>query len=146
MSARKWGVLRDRILAMLEDLGPMTSAALARELGEPFSKVSGVVSRLTKPSADYQRPRRVHVHSWVYDGEDGGKAYPRALYAIGGDQPDAPKPARKSRKECNAAYHARRFVDPVRLSSVFNLGRSVRAINAQRRRDAQEGSAHADQA
>lgn len=109
-----------RILRLLEELGPMTRAEIARELGSGINNVSSLVSALIRDQP--RNPRRIHICEWIYDME-GERPYPRAVYALG-DKPNARRPKPKKRTVVVNAYRARRKTMQ-QQNSVFNLARRV---------------------
>jgi len=109
-----WGVISLRIVDMLEQLGPMTTSEIAKELGVERDSMGSIITRLRKPSKRPRGPKRVYVHDWR-DEEDGQRAYLRAVYGAG-NKKDAPKPERKS-----GAERSKRCRDNRRQKSLTNL-------------------------
>lgn len=101
-----WGNVMDRILLSLRDDGPATRAQLERRLGLNPKNAGQTVSRLIavmdRPLVDRGR-RRAHICGWVRDEHEGGRAYPRPIYAYGHGA-NAPKPAPQSSKAVKARY------------------------------------------
>ena len=89
MSRRDYGSTVARVLALIEECGPMSRAEIGDHLGIDRRQLSSVVSRMAKTSP--RTPKRLYIARYVYDME-GQRTYPRAVYAIG-DKPDARKPA-----------------------------------------------------
>lgn len=94
--------------------GPMTTRELAAELpGLEFNYIRAVV-------AEQRAHGRLHVKAWQRE-EEGGRLYPRAVYAMGPGK-DAPRPAPLTKAEQNARHRARKAV---RVASVWDLGLAV---------------------
>lgn len=108
-----WGVTALRIVDKLEQLGPMTTSEIARELGVERDSMGSIITRLRKPSKRPRGPKRIHIADWR-DEEDGQRTYLRAVYGAG-NKKDAEKPERKS-----GAERSRRYRDNKRQQS-FNL-------------------------
>lgn len=100
--------IRLRILMLLKQSGPLTAREIAAEL--KLKHISHVTSALGD-LPDY------HVHSYRRD-EDGGRLYPRALYAYGPGQ-DACKPEPLSKVEYNKRSKAKISRT---VTSVWDLG------------------------
>lgn len=113
--ALKRGELVDQILVALKDYGPMTRAELCLILKCNKINVASVVSRLHRDLPTL--PKRIYIRDWQYDAE-GGRRYPRAVYAIG-HATDCPKP-QSSKAENSRRYRASKRL---RVNSVFDLGR-----------------------
>jgi len=100
--------IRSRILNLLQELGPMT----ARELAEQLK-----IKHVNQIAAALQGSDHFHISGYRRD-EDGGRLYPRALYAYGPGK-DAKKPPKLGKQEYN-----RRAKEKMRktVSSVWDLG------------------------
>jgi hypothetical protein len=100
--------IRLRILTLLQELGPMT----ARELAEQLK-----IKHVNQIAAALQGCDHYHISGYRRN-EDGGRLYPRALYAYGPGK-DAEKPPKLSTQEYN-----RRAREKMRkkVSSVWDLG------------------------
>ena len=100
--------IRSRILNLLQELGPMT----ARELAEQLK-----IKHVNQIAAALQGCDHFHISGYRRD-EDGGRLYPRALYAYGPGK-DAKKPPKLGKQEYN-----RRAKEKMRktVSSVWDLG------------------------
>ncbi len=100
--------IRSRILNLLQELGPMT----ARELAEQLK-----IKHVNQIAAALQGSDHFHISGYRRD-EDGGRLYPRALYAYGPGK-EAKKPPKLSRQEYNKRSKAK-----IRktVSSVWDLG------------------------
>lgn len=100
--------IRSKILNLLQELGPMT----ARELAEQLK-----IKHVNQIAAALQKSDNFHISSYRRD-EDGGRLYPRALYAYGPGK-DAKKPPKLGKQEYN-----RRAKEKMRktVSSVCDLG------------------------
>lgn len=112
-----------RILRMLAELGPMTRLEICRELEPNAQNISSLVSALLREQPC--NPRRVHISGWICEIE-GGRRYPRAIYALG-DKPDAKRPRPMKRAEIVARYRAA-LCAKYRANSVFHLARTQKEI------------------
>ena len=105
-SPAAWGNVMDRILLSLRDDGPATRAQLERRVGLDPKNAGQTVSRLVavmdRPLADRGR-RRAHIAGWTRDEHEGGRAYPRPIYAYGHGA-NAPKPPPQTSKAVQARY------------------------------------------
>jgi hypothetical protein len=112
-----WGVLAERVLTAIAELGPMTRAELCQHLSHDAASLSSVIARLRKETP--LRAQRLYVSGWVYDHE-GMREYPRAQFSLGAE-PDKPLRRRMTKREIHsslqATYHTR-----MKTASVFNLG------------------------
>lgn len=100
--------IRSKILNLLQELGPMT----ARELAEQLK-----IKHVNQIAAALQGCDHFHISGYRRD-EDGGRLYPRALYAFGPGK-DAKKPPKLSRQEYNRRSKAKMRKT---VSSVWDLG------------------------
>jgi hypothetical protein len=114
-----------RILRMLDELGPMTRLEICRELEPNAQNISSLVSALLREQP--RNPRRIHISGWTFEIE-GERHYPRAIYALG-DRPDAKRPRPLSRTEIVARYRAA-LRTKYQTNSVFNLARTQKEIHA----------------
>lgn len=121
----KWGEVADQILEALED-GPMTRTELCLALDNNKQSISSILSRLRKDLP--KSGKRIYIKSYVWDSEDGGRYYPRAVYAIG-SKADAPKP-KPDVKATKARYWAKRKAK-LTCNSVFNLALTRRQLEAK---------------
>lgn len=112
----KYGDVVDKIIAALEQCGPMTRTEICAEVGEDRMTISSVVSRLAK--ATKRKPKRVYITHYVYDME-GERRYPRAVYDLG-DKEDARKPKASTKANRQRSDAKRRVINT--CNSVFNLG------------------------
>ena len=122
-----FGVVVERILDLLEHVGPMTRSEIEQNLGIGKNTAGSVISRLNRASK--QLPKRVYIKAYVYDHE-GTRRYPRAVYALG-DRADAARPKPQGKE--NRRRYAEKLKSVYRTNSVFNLGRSVREIREMRK-------------
>lgn len=86
--------VRQKILDLLTTYGPMTQREIAYELKLDMEYVRGYIGAIRQ-----KKPRVLYVHSYRRD-EDGGRLYPRALWAVG-DKPDAKRLPRLSKTQYN---------------------------------------------
>jgi hypothetical protein len=121
-----WGVIAERILTAMAELGPMTRAELCTHLSHDAASVSSVIARLRK--ATPERPQRVFVSGWVYD-QEGMRPYPRAQYALGAEE-DKKLKRRVSARQMHAD---RQHIKLVRMktASVFHLGMTRDQLTAK---------------
>jgi hypothetical protein len=100
--------IKSRILALIKENGPMSAREIAQEL------------KLDTPNrvpAALQGSKEYHIYSYRRD-EDGGRLYPRALYAYGPGR-DAPKPKPLTKVD----YNKRSKLKMKRtVTSVWDLG------------------------
>lgn len=113
---RQWGDTTQRILALLEEAGPMTRSEVSKALGMQRNDCASILSRLCKATKRPVGPRRAHISGWVYD-EEGQRTYPRAVYCLG-DKPDVRKPKRDVKSNQKRFVEARKQ----RVASVWELG------------------------
>lgn len=100
--------IRSRILNLLKENGPLTAREIATELKLPY------VNQVAAALGDCPN---FHIYSYRRD-EDGGRLYPRALYAYGPGK-NAPKPKPLTRVE----YNKRSKLKIKRtVTSVWDLG------------------------
>lgn len=100
--------IRSRVLNLLRENGPLSAREIAAEL------------RLETPNrvtAALHGSKEFHIHSYRRD-EDGGRLYPRALYAYGPGR-DTPKPKPLTRVEYNKRSKAKMKRT---VTSVWDLG------------------------
>ena len=123
-----WGVLSERILTAITELGPMTRAELCQHLGHDSESVSSVLARLRK--ATKERPQRVHISGCVYD-QEGQREYPRAQYSLGAEE-DKPLRRRMTKREVHSTRQAI-YTTRLKTASVFNLGMTKLELIDRRR-------------
>jgi len=100
--------IRSRILSLLKENGPLTAREIAAEL--KLSYINQVTAALGD-CPDF------HIYSYRRD-EDGGRLYPRALYAYGPGK-NAPKPKPLTKVEYNKRNKAKMKRT---VTSVWDLG------------------------
>lgn len=123
---RPWGDTTTRILALLQDVGPMTRSEVCRHLGLEREDCAAIMSRLLRPTKRPEGPPRLHVSAWIFD-EEGQRYYPRAVYSLG-NGPNVRKPKVK-RNEVSKRYRERvKF----KVASVFDLGLTRRQQRERR--------------
>lgn len=112
-----------RVLAALQECGPMTSAELVVHLGQTKHRIGAAVNRLRQEWPN--TPKRIHITQYVYD-QEGQRRYPRPVFALG-DFPDAKRPLR------DIKANKRRYEHSVKMRGttnfVFNLAKQLRATN-----------------
>jgi hypothetical protein len=116
------GTIVSQITEALTVNGPMTRKEICDFIGQHRSKVASVVTRMARETP--QRPKRVYIKAYRYE-QDEQRRYPRAVYALG-NRPDAKKPRPDLR--ANKNRHVRNKTEKLRMTSVFNMGLSRRAI------------------
>lgn len=102
--------IRQRIMELLEE-GPMTMRELAEAIGVEPDVVKGYIGSLRQ-----RTPGVLYIHSYRRD-EDGGRLYPRALWALG-NSPDAKRPKPLPRSEYNRRGKAKM---KTRVASIFHV-------------------------
>ena len=118
--------LRLRILGLLKEDGPMSAREIAKIL--KLKHINTVAAALKK--GDY------HIAAWRRDS-DGGRLYPRALYAYGPGH-NVKKPPKLTRADYN-----NRFRSKLRVASVWDLGipkRERHAVPNVRNMDVRAGN------
>lgn len=113
---RPWGETTRRILALLNEIGPMTRSEVCQHLGLDRNEGAAIMSRLAQPTKRPVGPKRIYVAAWTYDTESQ-RRYPRAVYDVG-CKPDAKKPKSDLKENKRRYLNARKL----RVSSVFQLG------------------------
>jgi hypothetical protein len=121
-----WGMLAERVLTAIAELGPMTRAELCQHLSHDAASVSSVLTRLRKETP--QRPQRLYVSGWVYDHE-GMREYPRAQFSLGAE-PDVKLRRRMTKRELHSSLQTTYFVR-MKTASVFNLGMTRDQLKAR---------------
>jgi hypothetical protein len=121
-----WGLLSDKIIATITELGPMTRAELCQHLNHDAESVSSVIARLRK--ATKERPQRLYISGWVYD-QEGQRPYPRAQFDLGAE-PDKLLKRRTSVKQRHADLVSEKL-RRMKMSSVFNMGMSRNQLTAR---------------
>lgn len=97
--------LRKRILGLLSEDGSLSAREIANIL--KLKHINSVKAVLKKDD--------VHISMWRRD-EDGGRLYPRPVYALGKGK-DAKKPPKLTKADYN-----KRFRSTLRVASVWDLG------------------------
>lgn len=100
--------IRSRILALIKDNGPMTAREIAQELK---------LDNPNRVSAALYGSKNYHIYSYRRD-EDGGRLYPRALYAYGPGR-NAPKPKPLTKVDYNKRSKSKMKHT---VTSVWDLG------------------------
>jgi len=114
---------RIRILALLKEHGPMTAREIAEELDIP--DVCAVRAALAYiPGGG---PKDYHIAGYRRDN-DGGRLYPRALYAAGPGE-DAKKLKPLSSAECQRRW---KKVRVHKAASVFEFAAKVQKYHGDR--------------
>jgi predicted ArsR family transcriptional regulator len=112
----QYGATVQRILHLLEELGPMTATDLSAEMGLSRMYVTPVLSRMRRKLKT--TPKRVYVKEYVHKLESG-RTYPRAVYALGNKR-DAIRPKAMTKEEIRKrSYRKERNLNTT--NSVFNL-------------------------
>ena len=101
---------RQMIINVLQDHGPLTMREIAAELQIDIDRVRCFIGSIR------QKKDVIYIHSWRRD-TDGGRLYPRALWAVG-NLPDAPKPKKLGHLEYNRRARERR---KTLVASVFHI-------------------------
>lgn len=101
-----------KILALLAEHEQLSRVEIQKELELTKRSASALLSKLLKPTP--RQSKRIYVIAYTFDDE-GARAYPRPLYALG-DRPDARRP--DMRLERRREY---RRVEGQRVASVWDL-------------------------
>ena len=104
--------IRSRILRLLQENGPLSAREIATELR---------LEATNRVGAALQGSKNFHIHSYRRDS-DGGRLYPRALYAYGPGR-NAPKPKPLTKVDYNKRSKAKMKHT---VTSVWDLGIPVR--------------------
>lgn len=133
----KYGESVEKIETALADQGPCTRNELQAATGIPKASIGSILTRMRRPGKTVGR--RIYVSAWTRE-QDGQRAYPRAVYALG-TEPDALQPTtirgsagRKltMKQNSKANYDAANYKQAV--SSVFDLALNRDERNAKIRR------------
>lgn len=103
--------MRQKILHSLSD-GPLTMREIADQIGSDIDSVRCAIGSLRN-----RNPRILHIHSYRRD-TDGGRLYPRAVWALGAGK-DAKRPPKLTSSEYNKRAKTKRRVC---LASIFHIG------------------------
>lgn len=111
---------RQQIIKLLQEFGPMTQREIADQLDMGVDLVRGYIGALRQ-----RKPGVLYIHSYRRD-EDGGRLYPRALWAAG-RRKDAERLPRLTKPEYN-----KRGKDKMRRrpASIFHVAGLANATNA----------------
>lgn len=107
--------LNDQILKYLQEYGPSTSKELRQHTGAEKNVLSKALSLMKRGTP--QRPRTVHITSWVEDAEGEARRYWRPVWAAGA-KPNASKPAKKKVKR---TARSQDWITRMKMSSVFTM-------------------------
>jgi len=102
---------RQKIVDLLIEFGPMTMREIADQLKTDVDTIRHFLGALR-----CKRPGVIYIHSYRRD-EDGGRLYPRALWAAG-NLPDAKRLPRLDKKETSRRARLKR---KKLVASVFHL-------------------------
>jgi len=109
--------IEDKVIAILTELGPMTTLDLMEEFpGMSYHHMQVTVCRM-------RQKKKLHVGRWIQSLGEGKKRYPRPVWHLG-EGKDAKK-RKDTRKEVNQRYSKRRKARRAMVNSVFNLGLSL---------------------
>lgn len=103
---------RQLIIETLTAHGPMTMREIAEELGADIDALRGFIGSIRQ-----KKPGVIYIHSWRRD-TDGGRLYPRALWAAGSHK-DARRPQKLGRSEYNRRAREKRKAC---IPSIFHVG------------------------
>lgn len=119
---------KSNALKVIEELGPMSAREVAEHMGISYSFGRAAVSYC-------KNLKQIYIHSYRRD-EDGGRLYPRALYAAG-NLPDA-----KKMKPLPVSAYRKRHTKKKQaiVNSVFGLATPVdhRRLTQRKRPDVTE--------
>lgn len=105
------------ILAALAD-GPLTVRAIAARIHLCLDRTSEYVLKLADDGA-------IHLKTWA--PQPTGRQHPVAVYKLGPGK-NAPKPARQTGTQRQAAHRARIHADPERLDVFLARGRASKRV------------------
>lgn len=105
----KNSISRQQIVDLLKELGPMTMREIADQLRIDLDRIRSFIG-----STRQKKPGVIYIQSYRRD-EDGGRLYPRALWAAG-NLPDAKRPPKLGHPEYN-----RRARKKKKVASIFHL-------------------------
>lgn len=94
---------------LLKELGPMTMREIADQLRIDLDRIRSFIG-----STRQKKPGVIYIQSYRRD-EDGGRLYPRAVWAAG-NLPDAKRPPKLGHPEYN-----RRARKKKKVASIFHL-------------------------
>lgn len=123
-------MIKLRVLEILKEVGPCTSREVAEQAGWSHSFARAAVSNCKK-MRDADGKKVIHICEWRRD-EDGGRLYPRPVYALG-DRKNAQKMAPLTETE----YRKRHYDKKKRISNIFTAAVPVdkRRITTKKRPD-----------
>lgn len=104
-------ISRQKIIALLTELGPMTMREIADQLKTDLDRIRSFVG-----STRQKKPGVIYIQSYRRD-EDGGRLYPRAVWAAG-NLPDAKRPPKLGRPEYNRRSRKKK---KKAVASIFHL-------------------------
>ena len=107
----KNSISRQKIIDLLTELGPMTMREIADQLKTDINQVRCFIG-----SVRQKKPGVIYIQSYRRD-EDGGRLYPRALWAAG-NLPDAKRPPKLGHPEYNRRA---RLKKKKAVASIFHL-------------------------
>jgi hypothetical protein len=123
----QYGQIVNEVIEVLFEQGPMTRAELCQALNKHATKLSAVIHRMRKESAE--KTKRIYISGWVYDAE-GKRRYPRAVYSLG-NKPCVGKPPKNQkavRRKSDVRIRAL-----MTMNSVFNMGMTRREYTKLRK-------------
>lgn len=82
---------RERILAILEEHGPLTSPEVSTLLGLAESTARNTLCQMNKTTSRF--PRQVYISGWIRDSVEGQRSYLRPLWSLGNRGNKAKPPA-----------------------------------------------------
>lgn len=107
----KNSISRQKIVDILTELGPMTMREIADQLKTDLDRIRSFIG-----STRQKKPGVIYIQSYRRD-EDGGRLYPRAVWAAG-NRPDAKKPPKLGHPEYNRRARKKR---KKAVASIFHL-------------------------
>lgn len=113
--------MKQSIIQILTDLGPLTMREIADQLGQDIDTIRQSIGSLRN-----RTPGIIHIHSYRRD-TDGGRLYPRALWAVG-NKADAKRPPKLCRSEYNRRARVKRKSF---LPSIFHIGLVNESLSAR---------------
>lgn len=104
-------ISRQKIVSLLTELGPMTMREIADQLKIDLDRVRNFIGATRE-----KKQGVIYIQSYRRD-EDGGRLYPRAVWAVG-NLPDAERPPKLGRSEYNRRFKIKK---KKAVASIFHL-------------------------
>jgi hypothetical protein len=115
-------MIKLKVLEILKEVGPCTSREIAEQTGWSQSFARAAVANCKKMRTEDGK-KVIHICEWRRD-EDGGRLYPRPVYALGHR-----KDAQRMQPLSEGEYRKRHYDKKRRLANIF-----VAAVPVDKRR------------